>query len=100
MGYALTVYAMAKITDTLGEFDLKKMFQGKSADSTQKRAEVMAALSEGYAMKQKAETGDACEKQEVEYFLSLDPESFAAEFNLAMKAIASGLKREIKAKKQ
>lgn len=101
MEYALTVLAMAKITDILGgEFDMNKLNDGNTEERTVRRAEIMAALSAGAAAKTRAETGEDARGRSVDHYLSLDADTFSDEFSAAMKAVGEGLKRRVKAKKQ
>ena len=101
MEYALTVLAMAKITDILGgEFDMNKLNDGNTEERTVRRAEIMAALSAGAAAKTRAETGEDARGRSVDHYLSLDADTFSDEFSTAIKAVGEGLKRRVKAKKQ
>ena len=110
MEYALTVLAMAKITDILGgEFDMGKLNDGNTEERTVRRAEIMAALSAGAvskslmhssSSKKRTETGEDARGRSVDHYLSLDADTFSDEFSAAMKAVGEGLKRRVKAKKQ
>lgn len=101
MEYALTVLAMAKITDILGgEFDMGKLNDGNTEERTVRRAEIMAALSAGAAAKTRAETGEDARGRSVDHYLSLGADTFSDEFSAAMKAVGEGLKRRVRAKKQ
>ncbi len=100
MGYALTVLAMAEITDLFGKFDLKKMFDGKRADQFTTRAQFMAALSRGYQLKQRVDHGETVEAHDAEYYLALPAPEFTGEFKAAMKAVTEGMHQEIRAEKQ
>ena len=85
MEYALTVLAMAKITDILGgEFDMGKPNDGYSVERSVRRAVIMAALSAGAAAKTRAETGEAARGRSVDHYLSLDAATFSDEFSTAM----------------